>query len=75
MVFVMDYDDLMCDPDADEDSDEAFEKLIAPRHLGQVCVSLADGSVLTMWPNELTPRDPDTYAAIWTLGEELTDDE
>ena len=74
MVFVMDYDALMCDPDAGEDSDDAFEKLMAPRHLGQMCASFADGGVRTMWPNELTPRDPDNYAAIWTLGEEPTDE-
>jgi len=65
-VFILDYETHVCKPNAAPDADDAFERNIAPRHLGRCNVLLANGSVRAMYPEEFTPRNPDNYAQFWS---------
>jgi len=64
-ILLLDYERLVCDPDAEPDSEEAFEKNVAPRHLGKCNVLYADQSVQVRFPEEITPRDATTYELYW----------
>ena len=64
-VLLLDYETLVCDPDAEPDSDEAFAKNVAPRHLGKCNVLFADGGVRIRALDEFTPRDATNYDLYW----------
>ncbi len=66
-VLFLDYEILLCDPLAEPDSDEAFDRNISPRHIGKVNVAFADGSVQTMSLDKLTPRRTENFDAFWDL--------
>jgi len=64
-ILLLDYDVLVCDPDAEGDSEKAFEKNVAPRHLGKCNVLYVDESVQVQSPDEITPRDAAKYELYW----------
>jgi len=64
-ILLLDYELLVCDPDAEGDSEEAFEKNVAPRHLGKCNVLYADQSVQVQSPEDITPRDTAKYELYW----------
>ena len=64
-ILLLDYERLLCDPDAEADSEEAFETNVAPRHLGRCNVLYADQSVHAQFPEEISPRDATNYELYW----------
>jgi prepilin-type processing-associated H-X9-DG protein len=67
LALILDYNDRLCHPDAEPDAPEAFEKNVDPRHLGRCNVLFTDGSVITMAPDEFTPRDEQLHKTFWQL--------
>ncbi len=55
-ILVIDYEAEICSTGAEIGTDEGWDLLRAPRHLGQVNVLFFSGNVITMSPDEIDPE-------------------
>ena len=64
-ITFLDYESKSCNIMTDIGTDEGWDELKAPRHLGQMNVVFGDGSVHALWPDEINPESDNTDIAYY----------